>query len=144
MHSTFQKILELSESRISEFEEDICKPDSLHKDFYVWYETYLKWLAEEIDEMKDEIKLNNSVFLEDELWDIFWDYVCLLQSLQKRWYISSPEKVFVRCFKKFNERIEVNRQSTWCKREAWKEVKKKQKKELQDEQEKINNNFAKN
>lgn len=142
MQTTFQKILELSDSRISEFEEDILKDDSHHRDFYKWYKTYLKWIAEELEEMKDEIKTNNSVFLEDELWDVFWDYACLLHSLQKWWYISSPEKVFERCYKKFSERIEANRQTDWCKRECWKDVKKKQKQELQEEQEKINNDLA--
>ncbi len=140
MNSIFQKIIALSESRISEFEEDIKKSDSLHKDFYVWYETYLKWIIEEIEEMKDEIKLNNSVYLEDELGDVFWDYVCLLHSLQKRWYISSVEKVFERSYKKFSERIEANRQTDWCKRECWKDVKKRQKEELKNEQSQINNN----
>nr|MDD3719827.1 MazG nucleotide pyrophosphohydrolase domain-containing protein [Candidatus Gracilibacteria bacterium] len=142
MKTLFQKILDLSESRISEFEEDIRKPDSLHKEFYIGFETYLRGLAEEIEETKDEIKYNNSVYLEDELGDVFWDYMCLLQSLQKRGYISSVEKVFERSYKKFSERIEANRQTTGCKSECWKDIKRKQKEELKTEQDKINNNFA--
>lgn len=131
MHHTLIKLIELSESRINELEEDVKKDDSHYKDFYFWFETYYNWLIEELKEVKDELKPNNSVYLEDELWDVFWNYLCMLQSLQKWWYIKDVKKVLERCYKKLNERIKTVRETD--SRDMWQVVKKKQKKELFEE-----------
>ena len=131
MKNIFEKIINLSDDRIDEFEEDIKKVDSKHKGFYKWHETYHQWMIEEVEEAFDEIKEKNSIYLEDELWDVFWDYCCLLQSLQKEWYIENVENVFKRSYKKFSERIDYVRKNDYPS--SWKEIKDIQKIEREKE-----------
>lgn len=50
--------------------------------FYKGHQTFLDGLEDEITETKDEIASGKKVYLEDELGDIFWDYACLLYSLE--------------------------------------------------------------
>ncbi len=125
MKNIFEKIVKLSDSRIEELEEDSKNDISKHGWFYKWHKTYIKGMEDEVQEWFDEIRENNSVYLEDELWDIFWVYVCLLQSLEKEWYIESVENVFKRCDKKFWERIQYVRDNKY--EWAWEEIKKLQK-----------------
>ncbi len=113
----------------------------MHSWFYKWYITYFDWIIDELNEVKEEVRENNSVYLEDELGDVFWDYICMLQSLKKSWHITSIVKVFERCYKKLNERISFNREFNWCKRDAWKIVKQRQKIELKEENDKLYNNI---
>ncbi|NUJ97630.1 nucleotide pyrophosphohydrolase [Candidatus Gracilibacteria bacterium] len=124
MFDTFKKIFFLSQKRIEDLEND-------DKGWYNGYETFLKGMREEIGEMEQELKENNSVHLEDELGDILWDYLSFINVLEKRNYISSAEKVFERIHKKYGERLKaVYGQNT---ENAWYEIKKKQKEELQQE-----------
>ena len=135
MLSNIDKILKLSSSRIKELEKQ-------NENWYEWNKTYISWLKDELQEVIKEIRPNNSVYLEDELWDIFWTYVCLLNSLKEEWYITSIDKVFDRCNKKFSERIKWVRQEKenkkWSKTWAWNKVKDKQKEELLKEYIKYN------
>lgn len=133
MHNTLKKIINLSDSWIEHFEEDAKSDNPEHADFYKWYETYFNWILEEMEEVKDEIKLNNTVHLEDELWDVLWWYVCLLQIFKKNWYITDVKKVFERSYKKLSERIDAHNQQDSTTYWSWIETKKKQKKELKDE-----------
>lgn len=94
---------------------------------YKWHETYFKWLQDEILEVKEEIENNRQVYLEDELWDMFWDYCCILKSLEKEWKIDSS-KVFERCYKKMSQRVEGR-----LKWEKWDDIKIIQKQELLQE-----------
>lgn len=88
----------------------------------VW--TYIEELQSEIEEMKAEMKENNSVYLEDELWDILWDYLNIVYLLEKKGYIDA-QGVIERCEKKFGERI------IWSEKDIpWNEVKQQQKQEL--------------
>jgi len=88
-------------------------------------------MREEIDEMEEELKENNCVHLEDELGDILWDYLSFINVLEKRNYISIAEKVFERIHKKYGERLKaVYGKNT---EDAWYEIKRKQKEELQQE-----------
>ena len=114
------KIKALAKSRIQEF-IDIKDP------WYKWHSTFIKWIQDEFDEIKQEVKENNTVYLEDELWDLFWDFMCLLNSLEHEWMISSQEKVFERSYKKFSERISEVRKKGKKHNEMWDVVKKKQK-----------------
>lgn len=123
------KIKELSSKRIKYLIEKQIP-------FYEWNKTYLKWLREELEEVEKEIKENNSVYLEDELWDVFWDYLCLLHSLENEWKITSIDKVLERCYKKFGERVGYD----WDWWYNWQEVKDKQKQELKLEHNKLYNN----
>jgi len=125
-----EKIKKLAKSRIQEF-IDTKNP------WYKWHQTYIEWIDDEWQEVKDEIKLNNSVYLEDELWDLFWDYMCLLNSLEQEWLITSQEKVFERCYKKFSERICAVRKCIPGQDWVWKQVKEKQNKEKKEEHKKL-------
>lgn len=98
--------------------------------FYKWPETFIAGLIDEIEEVKVEFDNDKRVFLEDELGDIFWDYICLLESLELTTKISK-QKVFERCYMKFSERLNIFDGSD---NGNWQEVKKKQKLRLHEEQ----------
>jgi len=124
MFDILKKLFSLSHKRIEDLEND-------DKGWYKGYETFLNWIKEEIEEMQVELKENNTVYLEDELGDVLWCYLCLTHSLHKKAYISDPKKIFERAYKKYDERLEA---VWWGKSEQpWFEIKKKQKKELEDE-----------
>lgn len=117
----FKNIIELSKKRIN-YLHNID-----NRWFYNWPQTYFDCILDELKEAKAEYKTNNSIYLEDELWDVFWDYICLLHSLEKENMINT-KNVFERCYKKFNERIQADWNSI-----SWQEIKKKQKDELKKE-----------
>ena len=98
--------------------------------FYKWPKTFIDWLIAEIDEVKVEFEEEKRVFLEDELWDVFWDYICLVLSLDLEWKISK-EKVFERCWAKFSLRLNTEDGSD---NGDWQAVKKIQKEKLHVEQ----------
>jgi len=52
--------------------------------------------------------------------------MCLLNSLEQEWLITSQEKVFERCYKKFSERIWWVRKSIKNQDNIWKDIKNKQ------------------
>lgn len=91
------------------------------------WETYLKSIIDEVDEVTQELKENNSVYLEDELWDILWTYMNMLHCFEKEWYIDQ-KRVFERCLKKYTKR--TNWMEKWI---PWNDIKSWQKKELLDE-----------
>lgn len=124
----YNKVKELSNKRIKYFIKNKIP-------FYKWNQTYIDWIKDELQEVEDEIKENNSVYLEDELWDLFWDYLCLLHSLENEWKISSVEKVFERSYEKFSERIWVN----WTEWQNWDKIKKAQKQKREKEHNKLFN-----
>lgn len=124
-----KKITELSAKRLKHLLEN-------NNGFYEWHKTYVDGIKDELKEAEDEIMTNNSVCLEDELWDIFWDYTCLLHSLESEWKITSVEKVFERCYNKFSWRIS----DEWINKWDWTEIKNKQKQELRLEHNRLYNN----
>jgi NTP pyrophosphatase (non-canonical NTP hydrolase) len=89
-------------------------------------------MEEEIREMEEELRVERKVFLEDELGDIFWDYICLLESLSEEGKIDKNE-VFRRCYMKFTERLTPDGKHSG----DWNEVKKKQKERLMEEQDAV-------
>lgn len=123
MYETIKNIFELSKRRIN-FLHNID-----NRWWYFWNKTYIEWLKEEIEEVKEEIKELNSVYLEDELWDIFWDYLCLLHSLEEENKIKT-KKVFERCYEKYIERLWT---SAEFEQVNWEDIKKKQKERLKNE-----------
>lgn len=126
MKNLIEKINNISEKRIKFYKKD------WDNGFYKWSETYFKQILLEIKEAKDEKKDNNSVYLEDELWDVLWDYLCLLNWLKDEWKITSVKKVFERSYKKFSWRVN---ERDWENNGIWEEVKKEQKEELKREHE---------
>ena len=94
---------------------------------YIKSDIFFDEISSEIQEVKDENKQNNSVYLEDELWDIFWDYINLLYFLEKENKISL-ERVFERCLRKYSNRISAL--ENWV---LWEDIKKQQKESLAKE-----------
>lgn len=86
---------------------------------------YLAGLKDEVEEVRDEIRENNRVHLEDELSDIAWDYACVLAQLEQAGYINSAEAVIEHGFAKYSERAPAFLESS---EDAWDAVKAKQKK----------------
>ena len=102
-------------------------PDNNYYNLFVSSPHYFDAIVHEVHEAKKEDKLKNSVYLEDELWDILWDYLCLLYYLEKEWKISS-ENVMHRCLKKYAQRTDGIEK--WI---PWDDVKHRQKQELLQE-----------
>lgn len=127
MESKINLLNKLSEKRIKYF---LLKWDEMT--WYKWSKTYFKEIRNEIQEAENELN-THQVYLEDELWDVLWDYLCLLNSLKQEWKITSVNKVIERAYKKFSWRINIE---TWDYNGIWKEIKKQQKQELKNEIEK--------
>lgn len=98
---------------------------------------FIKW---EIKEVEDELREKNSVYLENELWDIAYCYFNAILRLHKEGYIDK-NKVFQRAEKKFRERLwawwKEEERNLWYNSEIWKNVKARQNRELADEHEKL-------
>lgn len=69
------------------------------------HQDYIQWLLDEVQEVHHEIKEDNTVYLEDELGDILWDYLNVLYYLEQEGKITSRKKVFERSQQKFGERV---------------------------------------
>lgn len=106
MFSTIQSILTLSENRIT-YLMQYGSPG-----FYYGSGTFLEWIKDEIEEVREEMKDKNHVYLEDELGDIFWDYICLIENLEREGKIYKS-RVFERCYKKFSERLNPDGSDIW-------------------------------
>lgn len=65
--------------------------------------TFLKWLKEEIQESEEEIEKGDYNELEKELWDVFRDYISLLEKLKDEWIIN-PKNVFELIYDKIARR----------------------------------------
>ena len=100
-------------------------------------EFLLNAIREEVEELKEELYAHNHAHLEDELGDILWGWMALVEKLNRKGYTGSHEDIFRRTLKKYYERIEPL-DGTDNDYDRWKEVKAKQKKVLADEK-KVNN-----
>jgi NTP pyrophosphatase (non-canonical NTP hydrolase) len=99
-----------------------------------WFQgcvTYLDGIVDEVAEVKEELELGRQCFLEDELGDILWDFVCLIAHLELEKKIDKV-RVFERSVKKYSERV-----VKCCPGETWANVKLRQKLELQAELDEI-------
>lgn len=83
--------------------------------------TYLSEIKKELEEVSEELVLNRRPYLEEELGDVFWDYLNLLYSLELEGKVSLA-KVFERACNKYQQRV-----STLENGGSWAEVKEKQK-----------------
>jgi hypothetical protein len=98
------------------------------------------WIAQsivdEIDEVKAEIMANNAPHLEDELSDILWGWLTLVENLKRRGCVKSHGSILKRALKKYEERILPlhgdNRDDN-----IWNEVKAKQKKVLEKKRDEL-------
>ena len=89
-------------------------------------------IVQEAQEVKEEIKPNNSPYLEDELGDILWGWILLVEKLKRQGFVGTHEDIFRRMLKKYQERIEPL-DGTMKDYDTWKEVKERQKQSLEDE-----------
>ncbi|MGY5613052.1 MazG nucleotide pyrophosphohydrolase domain-containing protein [Vibrio brasiliensis] len=90
-------------------------------------DTYLQAMLEEVEEVRTEITAGNQCFLEDELGDLLWNFVCVLQHLEIEGKINK-HKVYQRAVQKYKERVTEREPG-----EDWESVKKRQKLKLQKE-----------
>ncbi len=88
---------------------------------------YLRGLQDEVAEVTAEIIPQNSVYLEDELADIAWDYACVLAQLEQAGYIDSAESVIDHALSKYTERAPAFLEAS---EDMWEEVKANQKENL--------------
>ena len=98
-----------------------------HRDWSNDSATYLGEIRKELDEVVDEMDGDRQCYLEDELGDVFWDYLNLLYSLEGEGRIDLAQ-VFERALSKYKERVD-----TLVEGGSWNEVKNKQKQRLAQE-----------
>ena len=120
-----EELIELSKVKC---DIDIKRGEKKYFDF----EWLLNEISSEILEVKEEIKENNYPYLEDELGDILWGWIILVQKLQREGLVNSHEAIFKRALKKYKERI-LPLKGDMSDNEIWQRVKKKQKEALERE-----------
>ena len=89
--------------------------------------TYLNGIHDELEEVIEELNSGRQCYLEDELGDVLWDYLCMIQHLELEKKIL-VNKVFDRVVKKYSERVVTLEEG-----ETWGDVKARQKLMLQSE-----------
>lgn len=89
-------------------------------------------ICDEVEEVREEIKADNVAYLEDELSDILWGWMILVEKLQADAYVGSHEAIMKRALKKYEERILPLRGDSGD-HEIWREVKARQKEVLREE-----------
>jgi len=99
-------------------------------------EWLLNAIIAEVQEVKEEIKPNNKAYLEDELSDILWGWLSLIENLKSEGLVGSHEDIFKRALKKYEERI-LPLKGTNEDYAIWKDVKRIQKEMLVKESGKI-------
>lgn len=86
---------------------------------------YIEELWKEIAEVQEEIRENNIVHLQDEIWDVFWDLLWMIESLKRQWMIDSLDDILHMAVEKYRSRVAV------CGEEWWRhKIKQQQKIEL--------------
>lgn len=119
----FLKLIQVKHQRNKEDTTELS--NGFPRSYWNEVNTYITLMKKEIDEMSEEIKKENMVYLEDELWDIFWDYLNILYILKDEGYIEDYAHIFKESKKKFTQRIHADLEGI-----SWQDVKKKQKKTL--------------
>ena len=99
---------------------------------YMDTEWLLNAIVDEVQEVKEEIKPNNIAHLEDELSDILWGWLTIVEKLKDEGYVRSHEAILERGLKKYEQRI-LSLKGDERDHAIWKEVKAKQKEELKKE-----------
>ena len=90
--------------------------------------TYLEAFSDEIKEVKEELSSGKQCYLEDELGDLLWVYLCFVHNLEIEGKVSMS-KVFERSLSKYQERVEGINNG-----ECWEQIKAKQKLKLKAEE----------
>lgn len=92
----------------------------------------LKAIIDEVQEVRDEIKPNNTPYLEDELADILWGWLTIVGKLEEKGYVTSHQAILQRAIKKYEERI-LPLEGNAGDNAIWKAVKLRQKQALEEE-----------
>lgn len=101
-------------------------------------------IRDEVEEVREELKADNKAYLEDELSDILWGWMILVEKLKDEHYVGSHKEIMKRALKKYEERI-LPLNGDAGDHEIWREVKGRQKEALGKEKKKQNmKNFRKN
>lgn len=90
--------------------------------------TYLEEIKKEVDEVIEEMPKQRDCYLEDELADVLWDYLNVLQAIEQERGISI-DSVLERACHKYEARI-----SGLESGKTWAEIKQNQKLVLAEEQ----------
>ncbi|MGX1927164.1 MazG nucleotide pyrophosphohydrolase domain-containing protein [Vibrio sp. NH-7] len=116
--NSFKQLLELAEKKIERDKKGTWSKGSI---------TYFQAMFDELEEVKTEMDSGRNCYLEDELGDILWVYLCLLKNLESEIEINA-ERVFKRAQQKYSERLNaINTGGSWS------EVKERQKELLAQE-----------
>ena len=96
----------------------------------------LNWIMEEIidevREVKEEIKENNHIYIDDELADILWGWLMLVKKTNNKNLSSDIETVTQKALIKYSQRVNSLRGDIKDNR-RWKDVKELQKRRLEEE-----------
>ncbi|RXJ71512.1 nucleotide pyrophosphohydrolase [Veronia nyctiphanis] len=101
-----------------------------YDDNNTWFEgpqTYLDAVKNEIDEVSEELSKSRHCYIEDELGDVLWGFLNTVAALEKTHDVNL-DSVISRAFNKYNQRISAIENN-----EPWDEVKKSQKRALEEE-----------
>ncbi|MGR5122205.1 MazG nucleotide pyrophosphohydrolase domain-containing protein [Vibrio harveyi] len=113
-----KQLLEVAERKIERDQKGTWSKGSI---------TYYQAMFDELEEVKEEMDSERKCYLEDELGDILWVYMCLLKNLEAEDSISA-ERVFDRALSKYKERLDgINAGGSWT------EIKETQKQRLAEE-----------
>ncbi|MCP4326055.1 MAG: nucleotide pyrophosphohydrolase [Alteromonadales bacterium] len=93
--------------------------------------TYYQAMFAELVEVKEEMLSNRQCYLEDELGDILWVYMCMLKHLEVEGAISM-DNILTRAVDKYTERVNGINNGL-----SWEDIKETQKKVLALEQQAI-------
>ena len=115
---------------LAEYKSKIDKKRGEEK--YFDFNWLLNEISNELLEVKEEIKPKNIPYLEDELGDILWGWIILVQKLKEQNLVTSHQNILQRALKKYQERI-LPLNGDKSDYEIWQRVKESQKEALRDE-----------
>ena len=119
MKQYFEKLMALSELKLKRDLKGTWSKGS---------STYFSALFDELDEVSEELHSDRKCYLEDELGDVLWDYLCLLKHLENEKKVDI-NSLLQRADKKYNRRI-----TGIINGEEWDVIKSEQKLCLENEQ----------
>ena len=121
----FKKLIELVDFKN---EIDIKRGEARHMDIN-WA---LDEIIDEVREVREEIKDNNHTYIDDELADILWGWLMLAKKTNYKNLSSSIETIVDKALDKYSQRVSALKGDK-DDSQRWKEVKKIQKRRLEEE-----------
>ena len=103
------------------------------QDRYLSIDWALNEIIAEVNEVKDELKPNNTPYIEDELGDILWGLFIAIEKLKEEGFVTSHESIIRRALKKYKERVMPLKGEEIADAEIWDRVKQEQKEALREE-----------